>query len=212
MTLLNGAQEQILTMREAAEVCGLSERTIGRKLRAGVLPGAYKLAGPERRGQGMWRIPVADLHGAGLVGKSPVAETPAAETLVAERPEPESVPSAGLELIGTDRFGRLRSELAEAVAAAELSLVRTEIAKWRAVAEERGRSLERADFVLKTVGSVQMRAGRVHAVTPAEPPARPATSAAEIPEHVLEEARRYAQASPAMRELRASRRWRKRRN
>jgi hypothetical protein len=216
MTLLDGAQEQILTMREAAELCGLSERTIGRKLRAGALPGAYKVVGADRRGQSVWRIPVADLHGAGLV------ETTAGHDAVVPTHAPETVAEAGLELVGTDRFGRLRSELAEAVAAAELSLVRAEIAKWRAVAEERGRSLARADLVLETVASVRSRAVPAPPVAPAErsaapieshkPQARPAPGAAEIPEHVLEEARRWAQASPAMRELRASRRWRKRRS
>ena len=119
----------------------------------------------------------------------------------------EPVRGVNLHVVGTDRFARLRSELAEAVAAAELSLVRAEIEKWRAVAEERGRALERADFVLKTVAA----AGGSAAPAISEPSATPVPEAPhpDIPEHVREEARRYAVLAEALRELPPRSRWRR---
>ena len=50
-----------------------------------------------------------------------------------------------LELVRSDRFGRLRAELAEAVAAAEIALLRAEAERWRVIADERATALDRAD-------------------------------------------------------------------
>jgi hypothetical protein len=67
-------------------------------------------------------------------------------------PEPARavVPEVRAAGIGTgDRFARLRAELAEAVASAELAVARKEVEKWQAIADERDRALERADFALQ---------------------------------------------------------------
>jgi len=60
----------------------------------------------------------------------------------ASRPE-------GAEILGSDRFGRLRAELAEAVASAELAMMRKDVEKWQAVAAERDRALDRADLAIQ---------------------------------------------------------------
>ena len=60
-------------------------------------------------------------------------------------------PPTVASIVATDRFARLRSDLAEAVASAELALLRAQADRWRTVAEERGHALERADFALQTL-------------------------------------------------------------
>jgi hypothetical protein len=67
-----------------------------------------------------------------------------------------------LELVRSDRFGRLRAELAEAVAAAEIALLRAEAERWRVLADERAQALERADTALKALTTVMGKIGRAH--------------------------------------------------
>ena len=69
-----------------------------------------------------------------------------------------------LELVRSDRFGRLRAELAEAVAAAEIALLRAEAERWRVLADERGQALDRADTALKALTTAM---GSMTAIGPA---------------------------------------------
>jgi len=203
--------ERALTIREAAEATGVDARTIREKLHAGEMPGAFKTPAPYHPIY-VWLIPPEDLWRAGVV--------PAPETAATDAPAPvdTATAAAGVQLVGSDRFARLRSELAEAVAAVELSLIRAEIDKWRDVAEERARALERADFVLKTVAATG-HANRSPAPTSsaasevaAAPQPPGSTPYSAIPEHVREEARRYAVLSEALRERRPRRARRRRRS
>ena len=66
-------------------------------------------------------------------------------------PEAEDDGPTVLELVRSDRFGRLRAELAEAVAAAEIALLRAEAERWRVLAEERGQALDRADSAINAL-------------------------------------------------------------
>src|SRR5262245_42053800 len=129
MAAINQPTGPSLTVRDAAAACRLSPRTIRRKLTAGSFPNAHKTgsSGPER--EGIWMIPLADLEAAGL---SPTSVHPTLSKAVQPTSEADLEPDADddgptvLELVRSDRFGRLRAELAEAVAAAEIALLRTE--------------------------------------------------------------------------------------
>ena len=145
MAAIDQPVEHTLPVREAAAACRLSPRTIRRKLNAGAFPNVFRAASAGAPGHSIWRIPVADLERAGL---HPVLTHPAfANPVPSIQPDPAG-PTV-LELVRSDRFGRLRAELAEAVAAAELALLRVEAERWRVIAEERGQALERADVALE---------------------------------------------------------------
>jgi hypothetical protein len=109
-----------------------------------------------------------------------------------------------LELVRSDRFGRLRSELAEAVAAAELALLRAEAERWRVIAEERAQALDRADLALKALTGALHPEGR-HGATP-PPGAR--NDIATVPPLVRAEAMRYTATLQALHDMRKQdRRW-----
>src|SRR6185437_10915391 len=122
MAAIDQPVARALNVREAAAACRLSPRTIRRKPNAGAFPNAFKSASADDPARTMWKIPVSDLEQAGL---EPTLLHPAFS-----KPEPSSEAEASaptvLELVRSDRFGRLRAELAEAVAAAELALLRAE--------------------------------------------------------------------------------------
>ncbi|MDP9332975.1 MAG: hypothetical protein M3Q30_06670 [Actinomycetota bacterium] len=184
-----------LTIREAESATGINSRSIRRRLAAGVFPGAYKDTDCDRPNARVWRIPVGDLEAAGL-GPLDLARPVERELVL---PVITSSPLTAATLIGTDRFARLRTELAEAVAAAELTLLRAEVEKWRAIAEERGRALERADLALQTLVTTLGPAA-----SPGEPPPRPATyerqtATTAVPPHVRSEAVLYAEKLSARR-------------
>src|SRR5438477_2490161 len=109
-----------LTIREAELATGINSRSIRRRLAAGTFPGAFKDADRDRPNARVWRIPVEDLEAAGLgpVDLERRAEQEPALSVITP-PEPPTT-----ALVATDRFGRLRTELAEAVAAAEVALLR----------------------------------------------------------------------------------------
>ncbi len=178
-----------LTIREAESATGMNSGSIRRRLAAGVFPGAYKDTDCDEPNARVWRIPVGDLEAAGL-GPLDLARPVERELVL---PVVTSSPPTAAALIGTDRFARLRTELAEAVAAAELTLLRAEVEKWRAVAEERGRALERADLALHLVGTTLGAAP-----SPGEPSPTPATDGRQVatsavPPHVRSEAVLYAE-------------------
>jgi hypothetical protein len=196
-----------LTIREAENATGINSRSIRRRLAAGVFPGAYKDADPDRPNARVWRIPVEDLEGAGLGPldlKAPDERELALSVIT-------SPPPTAATLIETDRFGRLRSELAEAVATAELALLRAEAEKWRAVAEERGQALDRADLALRTL-SATLGAAPSAATPPPKPPTdERRTATTTVPEHVRSEAVLYAETLSARRKAPRNPWWRRHR-
>ena len=199
MAAIEEPDTHLLTIRDAAEACGVSTRTIRRRLASGAFPRAFKLSVPDSGGEGVWRIPLTDLYRSGLVA----VEKPLSSAAGSAPPVQLSTRS---ELMSSDRFGRLRSELAEAVAAAEILLIRAEADKWRAIAEERGQALDRADLALRTV-SAAVEAGSREESLPTLEPAPTAGAVAEIPSSVRDEALRYTSALQANRHVRAPRRW-----
>ncbi len=113
----------VLTIRDAAEACGLSTRTIRRRLASGAFPRAFKLAVTDSAGEGVWRIPIADLYRSGLVAaKLPLAAAPGGAAARQLR--------TNSQLVSSDRFGRLRSELAAGDRAAVPSSVRDEALRY----------------------------------------------------------------------------------
>jgi hypothetical protein len=136
-------------------------------------------------------------------------------------PEPDG-PTV-LELVRSDRFGRLRAELAEAVAAAEIALLRAEAERWRVLADERAQALERADTALKALTTAIGAGVAIHAPAPSPvpapppaPPAAPAESHAQaqqgdivaVPPLVRAEAMRYTATLRALHETRRTQtRW-----
>jgi len=140
------------------------------------------------------------------------------QTMQAAEAEPDG-PTV-LELVRSDRFGRLRAELAEAVAAAEIALLRAEAERWRVLADERAQALDRADTALKAL-TTAMGAGLAiqapapspvpaPAPAPPAPPAVPAESHAQaqqgdivaVPPLVRAEAMRYTATLRALHETR----------
>jgi hypothetical protein len=189
-----------LIVREAAAACRLSPRTIRRKLNAGAFPNAFKSPVPDDPATTVWKIPVSDLEQAGL---QPMLAHPVfSQAPVAAEPD-HSGPTV-LELVRSDRFGRLRSELAEAVAAAELALLRAEAERWRVIAEERAQALDRADLALKALtGAMHSDGG--HGAMPV-PGAR--SDVASVPPLVRAEAMRYTATLQALHDMRKQdRRW-----
>ena len=176
-----------LTIREAEHATGMNSRSIRRRLAAGAFPRAYKDTDCDQPDAHVWRIPVGDLEAAGL-GPLDLASPVEHERVL---PAVTSSQPTAATLIGTDRFARLRTELAEAVAAAELKLLRAEVEKWRAIAEERGRALERADRALHMLGTT------LAAPSPPEPSPGPATGerptgTTAVPAYIRSEAVLYA--------------------
>src|SRR5437773_10645245 len=162
-----------VTIRDAAAACRLSPRTIRRKIAEGVFPKAYKAGEDDAEPSGIWMIPVADLEAAGLdptLVHSTFTHAPRGEHADADGP-------TVLELVRSDRFGRLRADLAEAVASAEIALLRAEAERWRTVADERAAALDRADTALKAL-TTALSAGQLPAAAPrlSAPPPTPAVA------------------------------------
>jgi transcriptional regulator with XRE-family HTH domain len=72
-------QQQILTVAEAARLCGLSTSTIRRYLRGGRFPGARQDPSSVPGQPGQWRIPTEDLLEAGLDRQRPTPSGQAAQ-------------------------------------------------------------------------------------------------------------------------------------
>ena len=164
-----------LTIREAAAACRLSPRTIRRKLTAGAFPNAQKTGSGDDEHDGAWMIPVADLEAAGL-DPTLVHPTLTSPPRVEEHDEHDT-PTV-LELVRSDRFGRLRAELAEAVASAEIALLRAEAERWRTVADERAAALDRADNALEGAHDRTQRRPADTGVRTGDQPARGARGGA----------------------------------
>jgi hypothetical protein len=189
-----------LTIREAAAACRLSPRTIRRKLNTGVFPNAFK-TGPHEAGHdddGIWKIPVSDLEQAGL---NPTLVHPTLTSSIRAEPDPEPDGPTVLELVRSDRFGRLRAELAEAVAAAEIALLRAEAERWRVLADERATALDRADTALKAL-TTAMSSGVVSVGSNAATRVQPPGDIVAVPPLVRAEAMRYTATLQALHDLR----------
>jgi len=205
MAAIDQPAGQALTIREAAAACGLSPRTIRRKLNAEAFPNAYKLRPRVGETEGVWKIPIADLETAGLAPTllhPTIANGNGANSDEAESPSPSDGPTV-LELVRSDRFGRLRAELAEAVAAAEIALLRAEAERWRSLADERAQALDRADTALKALttamGSESVRVG---ASRGAHEDAQAQGDIVAVPPLVRAEAMRYTATLQALHDLR----------
>jgi hypothetical protein len=201
MAAIDQSPGQSLTIREAAAACGLSPRTIRRKLTADSFPNAFKLSPRDGETEGVWKIPVADLEAAGL---SPTLLQHPTITNGSSQPEPASDGPTVLELVRSDRFGRLRAELAEAVAAAEIALLRAEAERWRSLADERATALDRADIALKALTTAMSSgtvAGTGVARTANDPEQAPGDIVA-VPPLVRAEAMRYTATLQALHDLR----------
>src|SRR5437773_6647151 len=101
-----------VTIRDAAAACRLSPRTIRRKVGDGAFPNAYKAGEDDAEPSGIWIIPVADLEAAGL---NPTLVHPTLSQAARAESHSDADGPTVLELVRSDRFGRLRAELAEAV-------------------------------------------------------------------------------------------------
>ena len=206
-----------VTIRDAAAACRLSPRTIRRKVADGAFPNAYKAGEDDAEPSGIWMIPVADLEAAGL---NPTLVHPTLTQAARAEPHSDADGPTVLELVRSDRFGQLRAELAEAVAAAEIALLRAEAERWRTVADERAAALERADTALRalttalSVGQLNAPAApRASVSAPIAPPAAPPAPAAvsgsgqpsdivAVPPLVRAEAMRYTATLQALHDLR----------
>jgi hypothetical protein len=199
MAAIDQPTGRALNVREAAAACRLSPRTIRRRLNAGAFPNAFKSPSADDAARMMWKIPVSDLEQAGL---EPTLVHPAFSKPAASSEADTTAPTV-LELVRSDRFGRLRAELAEAVAAAELALLRAEAERWRVIADERAQALERADLALKALSNA-MQSDGTHAAIP--PGAR--NDVASVPPLVRAEAMRYTATLQALHDMRKQeRRW-----
>jgi hypothetical protein len=188
-----------LIVREAAAACRLSPRTIRRKLNAGAFPNAYQAPLSDDPDKTVWKIPVSDLEAAGL---HPTLVHPAFSK-AAPAPESGTPGPTVLELVRSDRFGRLRAELAEAVAAAEIALLRAEAERWRVIAEERAQALDRADLALKALTSAMQSEGGLPGTV-----AGTRSDIATVPPLVRAEAMRYTATLQALHDMRKQeRRW-----
>jgi len=191
-----------------------------RKVADGAFPNAYKAGEDDAEPSGIWMIPVADLEAAGL---NPTLVHPTLTQGARAEPHSDADGPTVLELVRSDRFGRLRAELAEAVAAAEIALLRAEAERWRTVADERAAALDRADTALKAL-TTALSAGQLNApaaprasapapIAPPTPPAAPLAPAAvsgsgqpsdivAVPPLVRAEAMRYTATLQALHDLR----------
>jgi hypothetical protein len=218
MAAIDQPSGSALTIREAAAACRLSPRTIRRKLTAGAFPNAQKSGSGDDEHDGAWMIPVADLEAAGL---DPTLVHPTLTSAPRTDQHEEHDGPTVLELVRSDRFGRLRAELAEAVAAAEIALLRAEAERWRTVADERAAALDRADNALKALttalntgqlmpspapAAINAPASSEAAApvpsAPAPPTAAPRSDVASVPPLVRAEAMRYTATLQALHDLR----------
>ena len=105
--------EVVLTVKEAAAACGVSTKTIRRRLDGDLFPNAYRSQGPREGLEGAWLIPTADLLAAGLSFSAPKPAQPLPDAAAATTETPASTDSAQLEKLKADNAA-LATELAHA--------------------------------------------------------------------------------------------------
>jgi len=101
-----------LTVKEAAAVCGVSTKTIRRRLDGGLFPNAVRGPGVREGLEGPWLIPTADLLASGLSFSAPKPAQPSPVS-AATTEAPASTNSAELEKLKADNAA-LVTELAHA--------------------------------------------------------------------------------------------------
>lgn len=136
-----------LTLTAAAEACGVSRRTIRRRLDAGHFPNAWQESG------GVRRVPVVDLIAAGL---HPNASRPVTE--------PSTEPTSSTPPSEPSELSRLRSELEDWKRRAEIA---------EAVAAERADALADARLALRALTAPAPEP--TSSTPPAEPPSTTTT-------------------------------------
>jgi hypothetical protein len=149
----------VLTIGDAAARAAVAPRSIRRKLAEHAFPNAFRVHGAEAASGGRWRIPVSDLERAGFAPHVATEPTPDPSPSAPSAPAP-SAPRPSARSTSVDRTTELRLELAQAVADAEVAVLRREMEKWQALAEERGRALERADTALDALAQAIAAASR----------------------------------------------------
>ena len=101
----------VLTVKEAAAACGVSTKTIRRRLEGDLFPNAVRGAGVREGLEGPWLIPTADLLASGLSFSAPKPAQPLPDTAAAPTEVPASTDSAELEKLKADNAA-LATELA----------------------------------------------------------------------------------------------------
>lgn len=101
-----------LTVKEAAAACGVSTKTIRRRLDGGLFPNAVRGPGVREGLEGPWLIPTADLLASGLSFSAPKPAQPGSRA-PASIEAPASTDSAQLEKLKADNAA-LATELAHA--------------------------------------------------------------------------------------------------
>jgi hypothetical protein len=152
----------VLTVSAAARACGVSRRTIHRRLAEHAFPSATQT--PE----GTWQIPIEDLLGAGFHLNAPTLDTPpdAHEQVMAGTPHAQAVVNGSTPEVHT-----LRGALTEAerrIAAAE---GRANLAE--AVATERLRTIEALNLALRALQAGPQPVDRLHDLVTAPAPDTP---------------------------------------
>ena len=103
----------VLTVKEAAAACGVSLKTIRRRLDKDLFPNAVRGPGVREGLEGPWLIPTADLLASGLSFSAPKPAQPLPEAAAATTEAPASTNSAELEKLKADNAA-LATELAHA--------------------------------------------------------------------------------------------------
>ncbi len=136
-----------LTLTEAAGACGVSRKTVRRRLDADEFPNARRLDGPAGTETGPWVIPTEDLIAAGFELHQPAGPDPTPPPTTAEPERPDVGRLDELEKENADL--RRRAEVAEAIA------------------EERGLALDDARLALRALTA---HTGPQETAGAAEPP------------------------------------------
>ena len=145
----------LLSVAAAARACGVSRRTIHRRLAAQAFPAATQTE------DGSWQIPVEDLLGAGFHPHAPSVEVP-----TPARPNDKGAHAPVLG--GTPEVGTLRAALTEAEHRATAAEHRATLAE--AVATERLRTIDTLSTALRALQPGPAPEKRA-AETAEEPPA-----------------------------------------
>ena len=123
-----------------------------------------------RSADGSWQIPAGDLSALGLevdptkqggVGPSAAVVALGRGLATASAAAPALTPVDSTDPLVSASYARLRAEFAEAYANVQAERLMAEAEKWKLLAEERDRSLQRADEALKTVAIAVESAARL---------------------------------------------------
>jgi hypothetical protein len=145
-TMTNGP---VLTLSQAVDVAAVSRSTLQRRLYAGAVEGAERLA------DGSWRIPYVALVSAGLVSKTTPPDTPTTDATGAR----------GRRGRAPDLFNADVADLAAQVAA-----LTADVDKWRALALERETERNKAQTMAADLVALLQSTAALNTATVATPP------------------------------------------